>query len=100
MAVRQVAAIHFKNFIAKNWAPLDPSINFLINTFFFFLSFAIFIFMFMNMNIYLFLITVDEQQKISQSDKDMVRDHILVFVAQVPPLLRYNNLVSLFFFFV
>ncbi|XP_022761681.1 importin beta-like SAD2 isoform X3 [Durio zibethinus] len=54
MAVRQVASIHFKNFIAKNWASLDPN----------------------------------EQQKISQSDKDMVRDHILVFVAQVPPLLR------------
>ncbi|XP_012487018.1 importin beta-like SAD2 isoform X1 [Gossypium raimondii] len=54
MAVRQVASIHFKNFIAKNWAPLDPN----------------------------------EQQKILQSDKDMVRDHILVFVTQVPPLLR------------
>ncbi|XP_022733037.1 importin beta-like SAD2 isoform X2 [Durio zibethinus] len=54
MAVRQVASIHFKNFIAKNWAPLDPN----------------------------------EQQKILQSDKDMVRDHILVFVAQVPALLR------------
>ncbi|XVF29330.1 hypothetical protein REPUB_Repub15cG0111400 [Reevesia pubescens] len=54
MPVRQVASIHFKNFIAKNWAPLDPN----------------------------------EQQKISQSDKDMVRDHILVFVAQVPSLLR------------
>ncbi|XP_021290327.1 importin beta-like SAD2 [Herrania umbratica] len=54
MAVRQVASIHFKNFIAKNWAPLDPN----------------------------------EQQKILQGDKDMVRDHILVFVAQVPPLLR------------
>ncbi|XP_021898336.1 importin beta-like SAD2 [Carica papaya] len=54
MEVRQVASIHFKNFIAKNWSPHDPG----------------------------------EQQKISQSDKDMVRDHILVFVAQVPPLLR------------
>ncbi|XVE81091.1 hypothetical protein DITRI_Ditri15bG0035500 [Diplodiscus trichospermus] len=54
MAVRQVASIHFKNFIAKNWAPLDPN----------------------------------EQQKILQSDKDMVRANILVFVAQVPPLLR------------
>ncbi|XP_044479520.1 importin beta-like SAD2 isoform X2 [Mangifera indica] len=54
MAVRQVASIHFKNFIAKNWAPHEPN----------------------------------EQQKILQSDKDMVRDHILVFVAQVPPLLR------------
>ncbi|KAL4310233.1 hypothetical protein GQ457_01G034640 [Hibiscus cannabinus] len=54
MAVRQVASIQFKNFIAKNWAPLDPN----------------------------------EPQKILQSDKDVVRDHILVFVAQVPPLLR------------
>ncbi|XWS22243.1 hypothetical protein CRYUN_Cryun29cG0017800 [Craigia yunnanensis] len=54
LAVRQVASIHFKNFIAKNWAPLDPN----------------------------------EQQKILQSDKDIVRDHILVFVAQIPPLLR------------
>ncbi|KAG4209941.1 hypothetical protein ERO13_A02G013100v2 [Gossypium hirsutum] len=54
MAVRQVASIQFKNFIAKNWAPLDPN----------------------------------EPQKILQSDKVMVRDHILVFIAQVPPLLR------------
>ncbi|KAE8022774.1 hypothetical protein FH972_008548 [Carpinus fangiana] len=54
MAVRQVASIHFKNFIAKNWSPHEP----------------------------------DEQQKILQSDKDMVRDHILVFVHQLPPLLR------------
>ncbi|PPD87278.1 hypothetical protein GOBAR_DD15763 [Gossypium barbadense] len=54
MAVRQVASIQFKNFIAKNWAPLDPN----------------------------------EPQKILQSDKDMVRDHILVFIIQVPPLLR------------
>lgn len=54
MAVRQVASIHFKNFIAKNWSPHEP----------------------------------DEQQKILQSDKDMVRDHILVFVPQLPPLLR------------
>ncbi|XP_027925863.1 importin beta-like SAD2 [Vigna unguiculata] len=53
MGVRQVASIHFKNFIAKNWSPLDET-----------------------------------QQKISQSDKDVVRDHILVFVTQVPPLLR------------
>ncbi|XP_061364676.1 importin beta-like SAD2 isoform X3 [Gastrolobium bilobum] len=54
MGVRQVASIHFKNFIAKNWSPHDT----------------------------------DAQQKILQSDKDMVRDHILVFVTQVPPLLR------------
>ncbi|KAK9932780.1 hypothetical protein M0R45_020003 [Rubus argutus] len=54
MGVRQVASIHFKNFIAKNWSPHEP----------------------------------DEQHKISQPDKDVVRDHILVFVTQVPPLLR------------
>ncbi|KAK4804484.1 hypothetical protein SAY86_004301 [Trapa natans] len=54
MAVRQVASIHFKNFIAKNWSPQEP----------------------------------DEQHKILEADKSMVRDHILVFVAQVPPLLR------------
>ncbi|KAE8712327.1 Importin beta-like SAD2 [Hibiscus syriacus] len=54
LAVRQVASIQFKNFIAKNWAPLDHN----------------------------------EPQKILLSDKDVVRDHILVFVAQVPPLLR------------
>ncbi|KAJ6686935.1 IMPORTIN-7 8 11 [Salix purpurea] len=54
MAVRQVASIHFKNFIAKNWAPHEPG----------------------------------ELPKISASDKAMVRDHILVFLVQVPPLLR------------
>ncbi|POO04191.1 Coatomer beta subunit [Trema orientale] len=54
MAVRQVASIHFKNFIGKNWSPLEP----------------------------------DEQQKILPSDKDLVRPHILEFVAKVPPLLR------------
>ncbi|XP_059632843.1 importin beta-like SAD2 [Cornus florida] len=54
MAVRQVASIHFKNFIAKNWSPHDP----------------------------------DEQSKILPSDKDLVRQNILVFVPQVPPLLR------------
>ncbi|KAJ4833603.1 secondary alcohol dehydrogenase (SADH2) [Turnera subulata] len=54
LAVRQFASIHFKNFIAKHWAPHDP----------------------------------DEQSKILQSDKDLVRDHILVFIVQVPQLLR------------
>ncbi|CAK9170620.1 unnamed protein product [Ilex paraguariensis] len=54
MAVRQVASIHFKNFIAKNWSPHDPG----------------------------------EQSKILPSDKDMVRQNILVFIAQVPSLLR------------
>lgn len=24
LAVRQVASIHFKNFVAKNWSPDDP----------------------------------------------------------------------------
>ncbi|KAJ4968064.1 hypothetical protein NE237_014765 [Protea cynaroides] len=54
LAVKQVASIHFKNFVAKNWSPHEP----------------------------------DEQQKILPSDKDMVRQNILVFVTQVPPLLR------------
>lgn len=27
MAVRQAASIHFKNFIAKNWAPHDPGMQ-------------------------------------------------------------------------
>ncbi|KAL5702897.1 secondary alcohol dehydrogenase (SADH2) [Ranunculus cassubicifolius] len=54
MAVRQVASIHFKNFVAKYWSPLEQ----------------------------------DEPQKILPSDKEMVREHILPFVAQVPPLLR------------
>ncbi|KAI3763994.1 hypothetical protein L2E82_13994 [Cichorium intybus] len=54
LAVRQVASIHFKNFIAENWSPHDP----------------------------------DEQSKISPSDKDLVRQNILLFVEQVPTLLR------------
>ncbi|XP_042514589.1 importin beta-like SAD2 [Macadamia integrifolia] len=54
LAVRQVASIHFKNFVARNWSHHEP----------------------------------DKQQKILPSDKDMVRQNILVFVVQVPPLLR------------
>ncbi|KQJ99478.1 importin beta-like SAD2 [Brachypodium distachyon] len=54
MAVRQVASIHFKNFVAKNWSPNDP----------------------------------DESQKVAESDKSMVRENILGFIVQVPPLLR------------
>jgi hypothetical protein len=30
MAVRQVASIHFKNFIAKNWSPNDPGLQMLL----------------------------------------------------------------------
>ncbi|CAL5058279.1 unnamed protein product [Urochloa decumbens] len=54
MAVRQVASIHFKNFIAKNWSPNDP----------------------------------DDSPKVLESDKAMVRENILGFIVQVPPLLR------------
>ncbi|MCL7040799.1 hypothetical protein MKW94_018897 [Papaver nudicaule] len=54
MAIRQFASIHFKNFVAKNWSPIDP----------------------------------DEQQKILPGDKEMVRENILAFITQVPPLLR------------
>ncbi|KAF8079661.1 hypothetical protein N665_1010s0008 [Sinapis alba] len=53
IAVRQIASIQFKNFIAKNWSP-----------------------------------DAGEQQRILQSDKELVRDNILVYVTQVPTLLR------------
>ena len=36
-------------------------------------------------------IYLDAQQKISESDKGVVREHILGFVAQVPPFLRYSS---------
>nr|GEV10139.1 importin beta-like SAD2 [Tanacetum cinerariifolium] len=54
LAVRQVASIHFKNFIAENWSPHDPEV----------------------------------QSKVSPGDKELVRQNILVFVAQVPTVLR------------
>ncbi|CAA6659826.1 unnamed protein product [Spirodela intermedia] len=54
LAVRQVASINFKNFVAKNWSPNEPG----------------------------------ESPKISTSDKDIVRENILTFITQVPPLLR------------
>ncbi|RWV94842.1 hypothetical protein GW17_00042584 [Ensete ventricosum] len=55
MAVRQVASIHFKNFVAKNWSPHEAG----------------------------------EPPMIPENAKIMIRDNILTFVAQVPPLLRY-----------
>ncbi|KAG9141479.1 hypothetical protein Leryth_001925 [Lithospermum erythrorhizon] len=54
MAVRQVASIHFKNFVAKNWSPHETGV----------------------------------QSKILPGDKELVRQHILNFIVQVPPLLR------------
>nr|CAB3486686.1 unnamed protein product [Digitaria exilis] len=57
MAVRQVASIHFKNFVSKNWSPIDP----------------------------------EEKQKIPETDKSMVRENILGFVTQLPPLLRFKS---------
>ena len=54
MAVREVASIHFKNFITKNWSPRDTG----------------------------------EQSKILPGDKEMVRQNVLISVAQVPSLLR------------
>ncbi|OIT27271.1 importin beta-like sad2 [Nicotiana attenuata] len=54
IAVREVASIHFKNFIAKNWSPHDTG----------------------------------EQSKILPGDKEMVRQNVLISVAQVPSLLR------------
>jgi importin-7 len=55
LAVRQVASIYFKNFVAKNWSPSEP----------------------------------DEPRRILETDKAMVREHILGFIIRVPPLLRY-----------
>ncbi|XP_072981039.1 importin beta-like SAD2 [Typha angustifolia] len=54
MAVRQVASIHFKNFVAKNWSSNEHG----------------------------------EAQKILESDKSMVRENIMGFITQLPPLLR------------
>lgn len=84
MAVRQVASIHFKNFIAKNWSPHDPGMD---------LFYAITFWVFLNPLIipgayFEIFCRVDEQSKILPSDKDLVRQNILVFIAQVPPLLR------------
>jgi len=93
MAVRQVASIHFKNFIAKNWAPHEPGMLSSI-------SYAnclkiLFVFDYLMIAISLVLLfVVGELPKISASDKAMVRDHILVFLVRVPPLLRYSCLIS------
>ncbi|XP_077231936.1 importin beta-like SAD2 homolog [Tasmannia lanceolata] len=57
MAIRQVASIHFKNFVAKNWSPHEPGMSI-------------------------------SQHKISTTDKDMVRNNLLRFIVQIPPLLR------------
>ncbi|KAJ6808075.1 importin beta-like SAD2 [Iris pallida] len=54
LAVRQVASIHFKNFVAKNWSPVEPG----------------------------------QPQKIATADKGIVRETILHFITQVPPVLR------------
>lgn len=66
IALRQVAAIHFKNFISKNWSP-SPS--------------------------------VDSQQPqphlISIADKEFVRNHILLSLHQLPPLLRSYSINTL-----
>ena len=75
MGVRQVASIHFKNFIAKNWSPHDSASASATAT-------------------------ADapstHAHAISPADKDLVRDHILLFVAQVPPLLRSAPIPSTF----
>ncbi|KAG6510773.1 hypothetical protein ZIOFF_028809 [Zingiber officinale] len=57
IGVRQVASIHFKNFVAKYWSPHDPG----------------------------------ESHEVLESDKNMVRENILGFIAQVPPLLRFKS---------
>ncbi|XP_057779472.1 importin beta-like SAD2 [Salvia miltiorrhiza] len=54
IAVRQVASITFKNFIAKNWVSHEAG----------------------------------QQSRILPEDKEVVRQNILNFIAQVPPILR------------
>ncbi|KAL1561343.1 secondary alcohol dehydrogenase (SADH2) [Salvia divinorum] len=54
LAVRQVASITFKNFIAKHWAPHEAG----------------------------------ERSRILPEEKDVVRQNILNFIVQVPPIIR------------
>lgn len=95
MGVRQVASIHFKNFIAKNWSPHEPGTSWLIKILASILNPLLIPAVLILLHV---LIPVDEQHKISQADKDVVRDHILVFVTQVPPLLRYFLNVACYYF--
>ncbi|GMP55243.1 hypothetical protein CsSME_00020113 [Camellia sinensis var. sinensis] len=100
MAVRQVASIHFKNFIAKNWSPHEPRIlgltRFIMCVFVSVLNCC-----FSNVYFMHLLVHIDEQSKILPNDKDMIRQNILVFIAQVPPLLRFDVLaIDLFAFLV
>lgn len=39
-------------------------------------------------------VNIEELSKILPSEKDLVRQNILVFIAQVPPLLRYKGLAT------
>jgi importin-7 len=83
MAVRQVASIHLKNFVSKNWSPVDPGMSKHVIEALFPLSILL-------MCIYISSISLDEGHKIPESDKSMVRVNILGFITQLPPLLRYR----------
>ena len=80
LAVRQVASINFKNFVAKNWSPHDPGMPFWI------LKYRTMSFRLSNS----WFVTAGEPQKISSNAKDIVRENILTYITQVPPLLRYG----------
>ncbi|KAG6422846.1 hypothetical protein SASPL_113228 [Salvia splendens] len=69
LAVRQVASITFKNFIAKHWAPHEAGYC-------------------VQWQAKGFLVPVCEQSRILPEDKEVVRQNILNFIAQVPPILR------------
>ncbi|GLJ17663.1 hypothetical protein SUGI_0307870 [Cryptomeria japonica] len=75
LTVPQVASIHFKNPIGKNWAPHEPSASIWTISMFYFNLFACDFLKLSNM-------------KISPADKAIFRENLLQFIACVPPLLR------------
>ena len=83
-AVRQAASIHFKNFIAKHWDPHSGNFNR------FWVSWNK-----RNLLVIPCFCCAGDQSKILPSDKNVVRDQILVYVSQLPPILRYQLLYTL-----
>jgi len=82
LSVRQSASIHFKNFIAKHWEPHSGNCLFSL-----FINQILLCYLFAWITLFLFCYAGD-QNIILPSDKNVVRNQILVFVSQVPPILR------------
>ncbi|KAG6406065.1 hypothetical protein SASPL_133662 [Salvia splendens] len=83
LAVRQVASITFKNFIAKNWDPHEP--GGFRNSLVIKLSYKLYGVQEQAKGL---LVPVCEQSRILPEDKEVVRQNILNFITQVPPILR------------